>query len=729
VLNPIEVFKTLDLSQSSIRNLREAQLEILSNYYKKLQDEKRLGIKLPTGSGKSLVALLILEAWRREGKTVAIMTANKGLAEEMKHRCDEIGIPSATFSSSYGTDKYRRQRILDLLKYKKGKIIGIFNYHSYLYGTEYKQEISPPDILVIDDASEFEITRNDFFTIRIAKKEQPKVYKKIISGLKKYSKLYPNLHDFEKGEARQTAIELVYFIHSEDVLEVIRDNLSELKKDKTFMFSYERNLKQFPSFLVFISNYEVELRPLLIPEVSLKMGNVSQIILMSATLPDEELLHKIFGIGKTTIRLIDEKCISKDAFKEIETLGKRIIFPLDLTDLTIRVDDERKKIIKTLYDNHKKVLVLTNSKYQSESIQKFLQSKGIKTILYENPDDGLFFAHNINDGVLICPNRYLGLDFPDKTCQIEVIVQLPSIWDSVDAFQMTVLDNTYYVEQRIAHRLIQSFGRCNRLTTDEAAYYILDSRILSRIVGEEQYIRYFPPNVYAELMSGYILSEAGNVDKAVAYGNNSFFGVDDKEREEYVKEAIEDWTPSSQEEFTSKYDLEIEAWEKSLVGSYESAGQLFEFIGNHYQENIGSSKRNLASLSAFSYYLSAMNYYNAFKHYKNPDDKKLCLGCLKKAIEVGDTNSWFNNLRAIFNQLTEEDSEKLPIEFTRIEVRKVKQELSHEISSFIDYYSSKNRNWKQTYQELMRIINEESHDSVIDALKNFSVTWLQSNQR
>lgn len=239
------------------------------------------------------------------------------------------------------------------------------------------------------------------------------------------------------------------------------------------------------------------------------------------------MLHKIFGIRTSRIFMIDEKGISKEAFEEIETLGKRIIFPLDLTDLRLRVGPKCKEIIDTLINSHKKVLILTNSRFEATSIQKFLISRGIRTLLYSNPDDGRFFAKEIESGALICANRYLGLDFPEKTCQIEVIVRLPSIWDTVDAFESSVLNNSYYVEQRVANRLIQSLGRCNRLITDQAAYYILDSKIIPRLTGEGQYLRYFPRNLYAELMVGYLLSEGGDVAKAIDYGQKGFFGVED----------------------------------------------------------------------------------------------------------------------------------------------------------------------------------------------------------
>ncbi len=190
-VNPIELFNTLDKSKSQIKNLRDAQREVLQKYTTELQTFERIGIKLPTGSGKSLIAILILEAWRRAGKIVALVAANKGLAYDIKKRCDELQIPSATIFGGTGDQAYLFERTRNLLKYRRKQIIGIFNYHAFLYGTEYKQEIFPPDVLVIDDASDFETTRNDFFTVRIGKSQHSKIYLSAIEKLRSNSTLYP----------------------------------------------------------------------------------------------------------------------------------------------------------------------------------------------------------------------------------------------------------------------------------------------------------------------------------------------------------------------------------------------------------------------------------------------------------------------------------------------------------------------------------------------------------
>lgn len=711
--NPIELFNGLDKSKSSIKDLRKAQIEVLTKYFKDLQTHPRISIKLPTGSGKSLIAILILEAWRRSGKVAAILTANKGLAEDFKRRCDEIGIPSATIFSAKGDSKYRIERTRNLREYKFSKIIGIFNYHSFLYGTEYNQEIFPPDILIIDDASDFETVRNDFFSIRINRNKHEKTYSKILDVLLANSQFYPNAQDFATQTARQSDVELVFFIHGSLIWSVMRENIHTLKDDTDFILAYNRNRDNEKSFLIFVSEDEIEFRPLLIPEESLKMGSIDQILFMSATVPEEELLHKIFGI-KNEIYKIDEEMLSKEAYNEIATMGKRLIFPLNGAEL--KDNGAGNRVILDLYGSHRKVLVLANSNFEAQNLQKFLSSKTVPTIIYKISDDAYRFAYDMTEGVLICANRYIGLDFPGETCKVAVIVKLPAIWDSVDAFQFTILNNELYMEQRIGYRLTQSLGRCNRLITDEALYYIFDSRILSRLTGVEQYLRYLPRNMYAELITGYYISEGGLIEPALEYGRSSFFGKHDSNYQEYLKKEIENWTPQKAMKGNSKYNLEIEAWQNSLISAFTEAAQLFDYVGDFYKEKINENL-NFASLAAFNYYLSGMNYFNAYNQYNDIRDKKRSMDELKKAIEIGGNRSWFNRLRAIFNNLVDNGSEKLPVDFVRLDSRRMKEQIVLEYDDFLNRNSSKNRNWKDVFDQNTKWITQGTHGEMLVGLE------------
>jgi len=80
------------------KNLWDAQKYILEKYISGFSFKDDVAVELPTGAGKTLIALLIAEAWRRDNKKVAILSANKTLARQMNSECLEL-------SNIQGADK------------------------------------------------------------------------------------------------------------------------------------------------------------------------------------------------------------------------------------------------------------------------------------------------------------------------------------------------------------------------------------------------------------------------------------------------------------------------------------------------------------------------------------------------------------------------------------------------------------------------------------------------
>lgn len=87
-------------SSSKFRALWPAQAHVLDTYSLAYTSESDVAIELPTGAGKTLIALLIAEAWRQEGKRVAVLSANKTLAREMKREADLLKIQAALMEGS-----------------------------------------------------------------------------------------------------------------------------------------------------------------------------------------------------------------------------------------------------------------------------------------------------------------------------------------------------------------------------------------------------------------------------------------------------------------------------------------------------------------------------------------------------------------------------------------------------------------------------------------------------
>jgi len=478
-----------------------------------------------------------------------------------------------------------------------------------------------------------------------------------------------------------------------------------------------RNHKYLDRALIFITDYEIEIKPIMISEELTNFYGIKQIIYMSATLPNEGLLHKIFGINYTDIKRLDESTLSIEALNEIETIGKRLIFCLGEGPSYKSVDIKSLDIILELNKMHQKTLVLVNSFRHAYQIKNYLDENSIRTILYRNANDSILFCNDVDEGALICANRYFGLDFPGNTCKVGIIVKLPSIWDSYDAFQHSILNNKYYGDQRVGNRLTQAFGRCNRLIDDEALYYILDSRIIAKLTGNPDYLSYLPRNIFAEMMAGYILSE-GEINKALDYGNTSFFGVHDEDLSNIIDEEKDYWEKPEDAFFASKHADEIEAWKNSLVGSFDEAGRLFNGVATFLEKNINDfPNQKLNLLSAWNYYLSTVNFYHAYTHFNRNEDKEYCLTNLQKSIDLGQSTSWFNQLRSLYNSLLEDEGKKLDYDENIIEARRIKENISLDYDDYIERNNSKKKDWKQKFIEIRRHISNGTHGQCLAALE------------
>ena len=83
-----------ELNSARFQTLRPAQERMLVEYAANFEGTADVAVELPTGAGKTLIALLIAENRRRNGRKVAILSANKTLARQMRQESHDLGIPS-----------------------------------------------------------------------------------------------------------------------------------------------------------------------------------------------------------------------------------------------------------------------------------------------------------------------------------------------------------------------------------------------------------------------------------------------------------------------------------------------------------------------------------------------------------------------------------------------------------------------------------------------------------
>ena len=143
------------------QELRPVQEKVLGAYAKEFKGSKDVAVELPTGAGKTLIALLIAEEARRQKRKVAILSANKTLAHQMKNEADELGIP-VVLMEGRGVDISDR----DIRGYSRFSSIAIMNYWVY-----YNQRpvMDPADTLIMDDAHLAEHCLHSLFSVEITR--------------------------------------------------------------------------------------------------------------------------------------------------------------------------------------------------------------------------------------------------------------------------------------------------------------------------------------------------------------------------------------------------------------------------------------------------------------------------------------------------------------------------------------------------------------------------------
>lgn len=69
-----------------------AQEAALNSYSEGFLQAPSVAIELPTGSGKSLIALMILDFWMHQGKKTAVLCGTKNLARQFKEEAEALGM-------------------------------------------------------------------------------------------------------------------------------------------------------------------------------------------------------------------------------------------------------------------------------------------------------------------------------------------------------------------------------------------------------------------------------------------------------------------------------------------------------------------------------------------------------------------------------------------------------------------------------------------------------------
>jgi superfamily II DNA or RNA helicase len=144
-IDPEALFGELPRTLSGVGALWSHQADQLRTYAKDHSETPDVALELPTGSGKTLVGLLISE-WRRRtlGQRVVYACPTKQLARQVLQKADSQGIPAMLLTGSHlDWDQ------AELAQYTRGDAIAVTTYSAIFNLRSY---LDDAQTLVFDDA-------------------------------------------------------------------------------------------------------------------------------------------------------------------------------------------------------------------------------------------------------------------------------------------------------------------------------------------------------------------------------------------------------------------------------------------------------------------------------------------------------------------------------------------------------------------------------------------------
>lgn len=458
------------------------------NLYLENVDKKTVALELPTGSGKTLVGLLIGEYRRRKNKekVLFLCPTNQLVHQVVEQANSKYGLKAIAFCG-----KQKDYLPKDKSSFLMAEAVGVTTYSSFFALHSFFNDV---DILIMDDVHSCEDYIISNWTIQIDSEntvflEISELLKPCISETD-----YKYLLEDEYISEITSWCNMIPMPLIMEKLDEVQTILQQgLEEGSSNYYAYSRISENLQECNIYIANKKLLIRPWIAPTMSFEpFAGAKQRVLMSATLGRSGELERITGIEK-----ICRLPIVNDWDKK--GLGRKFFtFP----DLSLG-EDEHGNVVMALQNLCKKSVFLVPDSQSVEAIRKFYAEHIGSTTVLEAKDieESKQLFVNAPEATVILANRFDGIDFSDDESRLLFIWNLPKTTNLQERFLITRMGASKLYAERIRTRIIQAVGRCSRNPSDYSIVCVMGDTIQNDLTKQEK-IKQFAPELRAEIQFG-----------------------------------------------------------------------------------------------------------------------------------------------------------------------------------------------------------------------------------
>lgn len=581
-----------DLKNREVEGLLSHQADILREYCKpEVLQASDVALQLPTGSGKTLVALLIGE-WRRRrfNERVVYLCPTRQLVNQVvEQSLSKYGIKSNAFvgkQSEYSPAikaEYTNAETLAVTTYS-----GLFNTNPFLNNA---------DLIILDDAHAAENYIAKYWSLLIErdKEEHNALFKALVSAMRgivsdeHYRRLSGQCDDI--GDTQW--VEKIPTPNLYDRLIEITGILDVHIKDKTdLQYSWSILRNHLFSCHIYTSYNSILIRTILPPTRTHKpFYNAKRRIYMSATLGEGGELERVSGIEKIVRLSVPEGWDKQGIGRRLFLFPERCLDEESALNLAIN-------IIKT---TPRSLVLVPDERTATEFKTKILQKIGYKIFDAAQLEQSKQPFISEARAVALVANRYEGIDLVGDECRLLIVKGLQRATNLQEKFLVTRMPAAILFKDRILTRIVQAVGRCTRAANDYAAVIVLGEELNSYLLDKDQR-RFLHPEIQAEL----------------EFGNEQSKDIEEDDFLDYLRiflEHKEEWNEAEEEIIPLRDTLQqsqLPGIDKLKIAVVHELRYQYALWNGDYEKAVEECRSALNSLSgdevkgyrAFWYYLA-----------------------------------------------------------------------------------------------------------------------------